>query len=119
MSHKIEKRYKVLSARSSEDITNEINYFCKGKNVESVTTTACSHNLQGSGIRSSNYALVFIATITYEFDLTEEKIQNEIMKFIQNKVKYPTQTAIDLVTNSEEFKKFYDETVAKYEKEDK
>ena len=31
MSHKIEKRYKVLSARSSEDITNEINYFCKKK----------------------------------------------------------------------------------------
>lgn len=40
------------------------------------------------------------------------------MKFIQNKVEYPTQTAIDLVTISEEFKKFYDETVAKYEKED-
>ena len=118
MSHKIEKRYKVLSARSSEDITNEINYFCKGKKVESVTTTACSYNLQGSGLRSSDYTLVFIATITYEFDITEEKIQNEIMKFIQNKVKFPTKTEIDRITNSEEFKKFYDETAAKYEKED-
>lgn len=117
MSHKIEKRYKVLNARSSEDITNEINYFCKGKKVESVTTTACSHNLQGTGIRSADYALVFIATITYEFDVTEEKIQNEIMKFIKSKVEFPTQTAIDAITNSDEFKKFYDETVAKYEKE--
>ena len=31
MSHKIVNRYKVITARSAEDITNEINYFCNNK----------------------------------------------------------------------------------------
>lgn len=118
MSHKIVTKYKVIAARSAEDITNEINYFCNNKKIETVTVNAASTNLEGTGLRSSNYCLTFIATIAYEFDITEEKIQNEIMKFIQNNVKFPTKTEIDRITNSEEFKKFYDETVAKYEKED-
>lgn len=127
MSHQIEKRYKVLTARSAEDITNEINYFCCNKKTESVTVTACDHNLQGTGLRSCDYTLVFIATITYEYDVTEEKITDELAAFIKNKVEEKTQNMshnsiydreklIDEVKNSDEFKAFYNEVIEKYNK---
>lgn len=116
MSHEIVKRYKVLTARSAEDITNEINYFCNNRKIESVTINAASTNLEGTGLRSSNYCLTFIATITYEFDITEEKIQNELMKFIEKRNFY-TQKAVEEFCESEEFKKFEKEIVEKYEKE--
>lgn len=85
MSHEIVTRYKVITARSTEDITNEINYFCNNKKIESVTVNAVSTNLGGTGLRSSNYALTFIATIAYEFDITEDKIQDELIKLFENK----------------------------------
>lgn len=116
MSHQIVKRYKVITARSAEDITNEINYFCSNKKIESVTVNAASHNLEGTGLRSSNYALIFIATIAYEFDITEDKIQNELIKLFENKKSY-TPEAIKVFLESEEFKKAYSKIVEKYEKE--
>lgn len=116
MSHEIVKRYKVITARSAEDITNEINYFCNNKKIESVTVNAASHNLEGTGLRSSNYALIFIATISYEFDITEDKITNALMKFLESK-KFYTQKAIKDFSETEEFKKAYSEIVEKYEKE--
>jgi len=116
MSHKIVKRYKVITARSAEDITNEINYFCNNKKIESVTVNAVSTNLEGTGLRSSNYCLTFFATIAYEFDITEEKIQNEIIKLVENKGLY-TKKAINDFSETEEFKKAYREIVEKYEKE--
>ena len=116
MSHEIVKRYKVITARSAEDITNEINYFCSNKKIESVTVNAASTNLEKTVLRSSNYALTFIATITYEFDITEEKIQNELIKLFENKELY-TQKAINDFSETEEFKKAYSEIVKKYEKE--
>lgn len=134
MSHQIEKRYKVLTARSAEEITNEINYFCRNKKTESVTVTACDHNLQGTGLRSCDYMLVFIATITYEYDITEEKITDELASFIKNKVEEKMQNIpnnpiyntlygkdlreklIDEVKNSDEFKAFYNEVIEKYNK---
>lgn len=116
MSHEIATRYKVLTARSAEDITNEINYFCNNKKIESVTVNAASTNLEGTGLRSSNYRLTFIATIAYEFDITEEKIQNELMKFFENKKIYTIEAA-KVFEETEEFKKAYREIVEKYEKE--
>lgn len=106
MSHEIVKRYKVITARSAEDITNEINYFCNNKKIESVTVNAAS----------SNYCLTFIATIAYEFDVTEDKIQNELIKLFENKKLY-TPKAVKVFSESEEFKKAYSEIVEKYEKE--
>ena len=116
MSHEIVKRYKVITARSAEDITNEINYFCSNKKIESVTVNAASTNLEGTGLRSSNYCLTFIATIAYEFDITEEKIQDELIKLFKNKQFY-TPEAIKDFSETEEFKKAYSEIVEKYEKE--
>ena len=116
MSHEIVKRYKVITARSAEDITNEINYFCNNKKIESVTVNAASTNLEGTRLRSSNYCLTFIATIAYEFDITEEKIQKELIKLFENKELY-TQKAINDFSETEEFKKAYSEIVKKYEKE--
>jgi hypothetical protein len=116
MSHEIVKRYKVLTARSAEDITNEINYFCSNKKIESVTVNTASTNLEGTNLRSSNYCLTFIATIAYEFDITEEKIQNELIKFIEKRNFY-TPKAVKEFCESEEFKKFEKEIVEKYEKE--
>lgn len=116
MSHEIVKRYKVLTARSAEDITNEINYFCSNKKIESVTVNAASTNLQGTGLRSSNYCLTFIATIAYEFDITEDKIQDELIKLFENKKLY-TPEAVKVFSETEEFKKAYSEIVKKYEKE--
>ena len=116
MSHEIVKRYKVITARSAEDITNEINYFCSNKKIESVTVNAASTNLEGTGLRSSNYCLTFIATIAYEFDITEEKIQNELIELFKNK-KFYTQEEVNHFTKTEEFKKAYNEIVEKYEKE--
>lgn len=116
MSHEIVKRYKVITARSAEDITNEINYFCNNRKIESVTVNAASTNIEGTGLRSSNHALIFIATITYEFDITEDKIQNELIKLFENKKLY-TPEAIKVFVETEEFKKAYIEIVKKYEKE--
>jgi hypothetical protein len=116
MSHQIVKRYKVITAQSAENITNEINYFCSNKKIESVTVNAANTNLEGTGLRNSNYCLTFIATIAYEFDITEEKIQNELIKFIEKRNFY-TQKAIKEFCESEEFKKFEKEIVEKYEKE--
>lgn len=116
MSHEIVKRYKVITARSAEDITNEINYFCNNKKIESVTVNAASTNLEVTGLRSSNYALIFIATIAYEFDITEDKIENELIKLFENKKSY-TPEAIKIFVETEEFKKAYSEIVKKYEKE--
>lgn len=115
MSHEIVKRYKVITARSAEDITNEINYFCNNKKIESVTVNAASHNLEGTGLRSSNYALIF-ATIAYEFDITEDKITNELIKLLESK-KFYTPKAVKDFSETEEFKKAYSEIVEKYEKE--
>ena len=116
-----------MTARSAEDITNEINYFCCNRKTESVTVTACDHNLQGTGLRSCDYTLVFIATITYEYDITEEKITDELAAFIKNKLEEKTQNIshnsiynreklIDEVKNSDEFKAFYNEVIEKYNK---
>lgn len=116
MSHEIVKRYKVITARSAEDITNEINHFCNNRKIDSVTVNAASTNLEGTGLRSSNYCLTFIATIAYEFDITEEKIQNELIKLFENKELY-TQKAINDFSETEEFKKAYSEIIKKYEKE--
>ena len=116
MSHEIVKRYKVITARSAEDITNEINYFCNNRKIDSVTVNAASTNLEGTGLRSSNYTLTFIATIAYEFDITEEKIQNDLIKLFENKELY-TQKAINDFLKTEEFNKAYCEIVKKYEKE--
>ena len=116
MSHEIVKRYKVITARSAEDITNEINYFCSNKKIESVTVNVANTNLEGTGLRSSNYGLTFIATIAYEFDITEDKIQNKLIKLFKNK-KLHTQEEVNAFTKTEEFNKAYNEIVEKYEKE--
>lgn len=87
MSHKIEKRFKVLRGESTEDITDKINDFCKCKKVLSVNVSACDHNLQGTGLRSADYTLVYIATIAFEVDATEEKIQEELTAFIERNLK--------------------------------
>lgn len=116
MSHEIVKRYKVITARSAEDITNEINHFCNNRKIESVTVNAASTNLEGTGLRSSNYGLTFIATIAYEFDITEDKIEDELIKLFENKKSY-TPEAIKVFVETEEFKKAYSEIVKKYEKE--
>lgn len=116
MSHKFEKRYKVLTARSAENITNEINYFCHDRKIESVTVNAASTNLEGTVLHNSNYCLTFIATIAYEFDITEDKIQNELIKLFESKKIY-TYTAVKAFSETEEFKKAYREIVEKYEKE--
>ena len=86
--HEIVKRYKVITARSAEDITNETNYFCNNRKIESVTVNVASSNLEGTGLRSSNYGLTFIATIAYEFDITEDKIEDELIKLFENKKSY-------------------------------
>lgn len=116
MSHEIVKRYKVITARSAEDITNEINYFCSDKKIESVTVNAASTNLEGTVLRSSNYCLTFIATIAYEFDITEDKITKALIKLLESK-KFYTQKAVKDFSETEEFKKAYSEIVEKYEKE--
>ena len=67
-------------------------------------------------MRSSNYRLTFIATIAYEFDITEEKIQNELIKLFENKKLYTPET-VKVFSETEEFKKAYREIVEKYEKE--
>ena len=67
-------------------------------------------------MRSSNYTLTFIATIAYEFNITEDKIENELIKLLENK-KLQTPEAIKIFTETEEFKKAYSEIVKKYEKE--
>jgi len=88
MSHKIEKKVKVLRSDNIEEITDKINDFCKCKKVLSVNVSACDHNLQGTGLRSADYTLVYIATIVFEVDATEEKIQEELNAFIEKNLKY-------------------------------
>ncbi len=89
MSHKIEKKVKVLRSESIAEITDKINDFCKCKKVLSVNVSACDHNLQGTGLRSADYTLVYIATITFEVDATEEKIQEELNAFIEKNLTIP------------------------------
>ena len=88
MSHKIEKRVKVLRSDNIEEITDKINDFCECKKVLSVNVSASDHNLQGTGLRSADYILVYIAVITFEVDATEEKIQEELNAFIEKNLKY-------------------------------
>lgn len=88
MSHKIVQRFKVLRGDNTEEITDKINDFCKCKKVLSVNVSACDHNLQGTGLRSADYIFVYIATIAFEVDATEEKIQEELNAFIEKNLKY-------------------------------
>lgn len=82
--HEMITKYQVLTAKSSEEITNKINSFQDGK-ITSVSVTAIDHNSQGTGLRAADYMLIFVATIGYEFDITEDKIQKELYEFANDK----------------------------------
>jgi len=63
MKQKIEQRYAVITAKSDHEITDKINQFCNRHKVNNAKVTTCDHNLEGTGIRSLNYILMYTATI--------------------------------------------------------
>lgn len=83
MSHEIVKRYKVITARSAEDITNEINYFCNNRKIDSVTVNAASTNLEGTGLRSSNYGLTFFCNNSVWIRYNRRKNSKRISKIFR------------------------------------
>lgn len=134
MKHKIEKRYRVFSEKSEDLITDRINNFGISNKILSVNVSTCSHNLSGSGLRAADYILIYTATICFEYDVTEAKIQKEIENYITKKEKemrtpgnlfvspiehreYSFDETIKKITETEDFKKFYNELLKKYENE--
>ena len=133
MKQKIEQRYAVITAKSDDEITNKINLFCSRHKVNNVKVTTCDHNLEGTGIRSQNYKLMYTATIAYDVDLIKEAIDDEITTVIANRFKnaIPPHNLfgdIDLIEkwqkeeitkymDSDEFKEIEKQIKQKYENE--
>lgn len=128
MAHKIEKRFKVLRGDSAEDITNKINDFCECHKVLSVNTSGCE--VEKNITFGNAKFLVYIATIEYESDVTEEKIQEELTAFIERNLKdiCPTcrvgenfESRIKMIVNnfveSDTYKNYEKEVCKRYENE--
>ena len=85
MNHKFEKRFLVKRCESAEEMTKKLNDFCKQHKVLHVNTSGCE--VEKNITFGNEKFLVYIATIEYEVDTTEEKIQDELTAFIERNLK--------------------------------
>lgn len=75
--------------------------------------TTCDHNLQGTGLRSQDYIIVYTATICYDIDLIKESVDDEITTYLSNRFKN-TPVPFELLGNRDLIEKFQKEEIAKF-----
>lgn len=117
MKQKIEQRYAVITAKSDDEITNKINLFCSRHKANNVKVTTCDHNLEGTGIRSQNYILMYTATIAYDVDVIKEAIEDEITTVLANHFK-DTRPPHNLLGDRDLIDKWQKEQISQYMKSD-